>query len=207
MPIALGRVYAHADHAACEAIVAHRRHRDQHLPVEIAALRAAPLLPRAARRPRSCRSARACRSSSGEEPCSHPAPVLRVNFMSKCYLIGWRLQTTRRLVPCILRATIFVSQFGDDAAQAMICVGSIHLSRHRSASGSAPAHDEFSGGRKVSAIHRASMITRHRGAQPAAAERRASYHRLLRDRPDRAGEAVAAEGAHAGTATRAAPCA
>src|SRR5262249_18308032 len=65
--------------------------------------------------------------------------------------------------PCIVCATIFVSQFADDAAQAMICVGSIHLSRHRSDAGRASAHDEFSSGRKVSAIHRASMITRQHG--------------------------------------------
>src|SRR5262249_49322050 len=52
---ALGRVDAHVDHAARKAIVAHGWHRDQHLPVEIAALRAAPLLPRARRHPRFCR--------------------------------------------------------------------------------------------------------------------------------------------------------
>src|SRR4029077_1413105 len=43
----------------------------------------------------------------------------------------------------------------------MICVGSIHLSRHPSAAGLTSAHDEFSGGRKVSFIHRAGMITRY----------------------------------------------
>src|SRR5262245_22029868 len=63
--------------------------------------------------------------------------------------------------PCIVCATIFVSQFADDAAQAMICVGSLHLSRHRSDIGHASAHDEFNSGRKVSAINQASMITRH----------------------------------------------
>ena len=92
---AFGRVGAHVDHAACEAIVAHRRHRDQHLPVEIAALRAALLPPRAARRPRSCRFGAGMSILVGEEPASSRVPVLRVNFMSKCYLIAG--QTTRRL--------------------------------------------------------------------------------------------------------------
>src|SRR5262245_48764046 len=92
-------------------------------------------------------------SSGAAPPLSSRVPDLRVNFMSKCYLIGWRLQTTPSSQLCIARATIFLSQFADDAAQAMICVGSIHLSRRRLGAGRASAHDEFSGGRKVSALH------------------------------------------------------
>jgi hypothetical protein len=40
---ALGRVRAHIDQAAVETLVAHRRHGDQHLAIEIASLRPAAL--------------------------------------------------------------------------------------------------------------------------------------------------------------------
>ena len=94
---AVGRVGADIDHAARETIVAHGRHRDQHLAVEIAALGAGTARPAFA----ACRTAHAAvggrlaRFRSGFRSVSSSLPVLRPNFMAKCYSIACRLPTTR----------------------------------------------------------------------------------------------------------------
>src|SRR4051794_35999398 len=76
-------------------------------------------------------------------PPSSRVPVLRLNFMSKCYLIGYRLQ--QRVVDrvCIVRATTAM-QPRPDMCSVHICVQWRGGFRHL------PAHDEFSGTPKVS---------------------------------------------------------
>src|SRR5262245_41649004 len=86
--------------------------------------------------------------------------VLRGNFMSKCYLIGRRLQT-RRANPCTLRAMI-----RGDARK--MCVFFMYFPPAGPVD-HASAHDEFNGTRKVSPINRPIMITGFDGLRLTAA--------------------------------------
>ena len=155
MPMApFGRMRAHIDHAAGEALVAHRRHRDQHLAVEIAAL--GTFAAATSTRPTRPAPAPRRRRIAPTGACSSCMPVLRPNFMSKCYLIGRRLQTTaarRKSMHAFVRQCTIVAI---DASR--YCVIFMYLATSRPVD-HASAHDEFNGARKVSPIDRPIMIT------------------------------------------------
>src|ERR1700745_1069589 len=80
-------------------------------------------------------------------------PVLRVNLMWKCYLIGCQLQTTHSPVEnlCMLRAMI-------ECRKEDMCL--FHVSfQNRFGPDRVPAHDEFTGARKVSPLDRAMRMS------------------------------------------------
>src|SRR5262249_38699427 len=78
-------------------------------------------------------------------------PVLRVNLMSKCYLIGCHLQTT----PPVKVYACFVPRL---SAESKICVFFMYVASSVRFQ-SAPAHDEFSGAPRVSPLDRDMKIS------------------------------------------------
>ena len=97
-----------------------------------------------------------------EAPCPERAivssslPVLRTNFMAKCYSIACRLQTTRAMPETLTRrfATIAVSV---SAQGRHVCLSCVFLQAVRGVAAHG-LHDEFSGSRKVSPVRKCTMM-------------------------------------------------
>ncbi len=185
---AFGRMGADIDHAAGESLVAHGRHRDQHLPVEIAALgRLAPLRPRRFSGADGLRdghiaaagrhigfaagSRRVAIVLSGGVLGAGLARELHVEMLPDCppFANDARGRKFPIRIPCILCATMNTSS---DQRHHM-CL--FHAAFQRRTGGDhARAHDEFNGMGKVSPLDR--LVPRTQSSRTMCRE----YDRELR---------------------------